>query len=240
MAVKDNREHSPLSLAFLRGHLSVARAILGIAEAQYSPDDKEEKRFHMQESDDGDEDEDYSEEEDDSDSNGSDDDNSEPRIVSRKVDKKFTIENVGQTSMQVKSRTRPLEMLLWRCPTFKVDTAGKITRCKEKGLLWSVIARDDHAGLKALLDWAIHFASRKLEGDANDEETAAARRFIFPDDELKWAVENGKTQMLAEIIKRTGAGMPLEHLVKKSGVEIKEKPKFYQGLTVYGKKRYDD
>jgi hypothetical protein len=41
------------------------------------------------------------------------------------------------------------------------------------------------------------------------------------------------------IIKRTGAGIPLDHLVKKSGVEIKKKPRYYQGLTVYGKKRKD-
>lgn len=51
-------------------------------------------------------------------------------------------------------------------------------------------------------------------------------------------MNHGKTQMLALIIKRTGAGIPLDHLVKKSGVELKQKPRYYQGLTVYGKKRY--
>jgi hypothetical protein len=126
-------------------------------------------------------------------------------------------------------------MLLWGCPTFQVDAAGNITDGKVWGLLRFVMAQDDQAGLKMLLDWGAHFASRKLEGDDEEEVTG---RFSFPDDEFQWAVENGKTQMLAEIIKRTGAGMPLEHLVKKSGVEMKVKPKFYQGLTVYGRKRY--
>ncbi|KAK0624036.1 hypothetical protein B0T14DRAFT_428976 [Immersiella caudata] len=232
IAVKENGNHSPLSLAFLRGHTEVARAILDIAEAQYSPYAKEAKRFHM-ENGGGDEDDDEDSCED---SEESDDDDSEPRIVSRAVDKKFTVENIGQISMQVQSRTRPLELMLWGCPTFKADAAGKIVDCHELGLLRFVMFQDDQARLKTLLDWAAHFASRKLEGDDEEEATGL---FSFPDSEFTWAVENGKTQMLAEIIKRTGAGMPLSHLVKKSGVEMKVKPKFYQGLTVYGKKRKD-
>ncbi|KAM7187495.1 Ankyrin repeat-containing domain protein [Naviculisporaceae sp. PSN 640] len=234
IAVKDNRDNSPLSLAFLRGHVEVAKAVLDIAEAQYCPAEKENKRFHMQESDDENDEDD---EDADSDTDGGNNNGSEPRIVARKVDKRFTIENVGEISLQVKSRTRPLEMILWSCPTFKTDGTGNVTSCKEQGLLRFVLAHDDHAGLKTYLDWATHFASRKLEGDGDDEE--AARRFVFPDNEFQWAVERGKTQMLAEIIKRTGAGIPLEHLVKKSGVEIKEKPRYYQGLSVYGKKRKD-
>lgn len=45
--------------------------------------------------------------------------------------------------------------------------------------------------------------------------------------------------MLAEVIKRTGAGLPLEEMVKDSGIKIEEPPEYYQGLTVYGKKRSD-
>ncbi len=59
----------------------------------------------------------------------------------------------------------------------------------------------------------------------------------FPDNDFRRAIELGRTELLAEIIRRTGAGLPLEELVKGTGVEIKEKPRFYQGLTVYGKKR---
>jgi hypothetical protein len=232
IAVKDNNGHNPLSLAFLRGHTEVARAILDIAEAQYSPDEEEAKRFHMDN--DGDEDEDECDSCEDSEE--SDDDDSEPRIVSRAVDKKFTVENIGQISMQVKSRTRPLEFLLWNCPTFKLDGTDK-TINTQSGLFRFAMSYDDQAKLKTLLGWAADFASRKLEGDDEEEATGV---FTFPDSEFQWAVENGKTQMLAEIIKRTGAGMPLSHLVKKSGVEMKVKPKFYQGLTVYGKKRYVD
>jgi len=216
-----------MSVAFLRGHVQVARAVLDIVEAQYSPVEKEDERFHMERSDSEDSDEDSDDLDSDSDS--------EPRIVSRTVDKKFTIENVGEMSMQIKSRTRPLEVVLWSCPTFKIDSAGNVTNCKDTGILRFVISNDDQAGLKTLLDWGVEFASHKLEGDDDQE---ASDLFTFPDNEFQWAVENGKTQMLGQIIKRTGAGIPLEHLVKKSGVEMKEKPKYYQGLTVYGKKRY--
>ncbi|KAK0702836.1 hypothetical protein B0H67DRAFT_676136 [Lasiosphaeris hirsuta] len=237
IAVRDNRENNPMSLAFLRGHVGVAKAVLDIVEAQYCPAEEVAQRFHMERcnSDDGDEDQDYDSEGDEKDD---DNDGSEPRIVSRTVDKKFTVENIGQVSMQVKSRTRPLELLLWSCPTFKIDSVGEVANCRESGLLRFVMSQDDLAGFKILLGWGAYFASRKLPGD-NDEEEATGL-FNFPDSEFQWAVEHGKTQMLAEMIKQTGAGIPLEHLVKKSGVEMKEKPKHYQGLTVYGKKSRRD
>jgi len=40
-------------------------------------------------------------------------------------------------------------------------------------------------------------------------------------------------------VQATGVGIPLNDLIKKSGVEIKTKPKYYQGLSVGGKKRAD-
>ena len=220
--------NNPFSLAFLRGHVDVAKAVLDIAKAQYSPEEKDALRFRMHRKDDdtvGSMSEDESET----------DDDAEPQLVEQKVSKKFTIENIGQVSMQVKSNTRPLEIILWNTPSFKMDK-GKATDLDtcQLSLFRIVLKRDDMAGLKRLLDLASHHASQKLEGDG-DEPVGL---FSFPEDEYLWAVMNGKTQALAEIIKRTGAGMPVDHLVKKSGVEVKDKPRFYQGLSVYGKKRY--
>jgi hypothetical protein len=45
--------------------------------------------------------------------------------------------------------------------------------------------------------------------------------------------------MIAELLKQTGNGIPFEDLVKKSGVKDTELPRYYQGLSVYGKKRAD-
>ncbi|KAH8893115.1 ankyrin [Thozetella sp. PMI_491] len=231
ITVQDMNGNHPMSLAFLRGHVEVARAVLEIAMAQYAPEEKERVHFRMQTStNDGG----GSEDEDEYSDGDSDDSDGEPRIVSKAVDQKFTIDNIGQVSMQVKSRTRPSQLLEWAVPTFRVEN-GKITEVSQLNLIQFVLSNDDHAGLKALLDMAIHFASQKLDGD----DDLASGLFSFPEHVFLWAIENGKTQMLAEIIRRTGAGLPLDHLVKKSGVEVKEKPRYYQGLTVYGRKRKD-
>jgi len=54
-----------------------------------------------------------------------------------------------------------------------------------------------------------------------------------------YALQSNCPHLLAELIKRTGAGIPLNKFAKASGVEATEKPKYYQGLSVYGKKRKD-
>jgi hypothetical protein len=87
--------------------------------------------------------------------------------------------------------------------------------------------------LKFLLEVYERWSSQKLESNHDGQGF-----YPFPDAEFRLAVELGRVELLGEIIKRTGAGLPLEHLVKHTGVEIKVKPRYYQGLTVYGKKRY--
>jgi hypothetical protein len=61
----------------------------------------------------------------------------------------------------------------------------------------------------------------------------------YANSEFHTAIANGKTQALAELMKRGGAGIPFDQLIKKSGVEVKEKPKYYQGLSIHGQKRAD-
>lgn len=86
--------------------------------------------------------------------------------------------------------------------------------------------------LKFLLDIYEYWSSQKL-----DSEDEAPGFFSFPIREFTLAVELGRVELLGEIIKRTGAGLPLEHLVKGTGIALQVKPQYYQGLTVYGKKR---
>lgn len=233
LAVSDNVWNTPFSLAFSRGHYETARAILEIVKAQWSPPDKEKVRFKMETRDE--DDEEYSDE--DSDDLGSED--SEPRIVSEKVDQKFTIDNIGQVSMQVKSQTKPLQVLSEAVPTLESKHGKLVYTALRQSLFIHAMAKDDTPGLKALLDMAQHYSGQKFEGDDDESDEPSSGSFTFSQNEFRWAVENGKTHQLALIIKRTGAGIPLDHLVKKSGVEMKRKPRFYQGLTVYGKKRND-
>lgn len=98
---------NPFSLAFSRGHYNVAKAVLEIAQAQYVPEGKPKTRYRMHAAED---DAEYSDDE----SVRSDD--SQPRIYSHIVDAQFTIENVGEVSMQVKSRVKPLNILSWTEP----------------------------------------------------------------------------------------------------------------------------
>ncbi|KAF3344776.1 hypothetical protein VD0002_g1466 [Verticillium dahliae] len=233
---------TPFSLAFLRGHRGVAKEILEIIKAQYSPVEKDKSRYTLDTGnpDDDDSDEDGSEED-------SDEDNAtqgipgHPKIVALAVDKKFTIDNIGQVSMHVDSHDKPIKSLTSRVMCFTTQDADEDEEKAEDTILETlfshVMRHDDHSGLKFLLDLAAHYSGEKLEGDTDEEDNGSF--FSFPEDAFVWAVANGKTGALAEIIKRFGAGMPLDHLVKKSGVELKQKPKYYQGLSVYGKKRKD-
>lgn len=229
MAVEDNMGNTPFSVAFIRGHHDTAQAILEIVKAQWSPVDKEKVRFKMEQRD-----EDEYDDSEDEGSDGSED--NEPRIVSETVDKKFTIDNIGQVSMQVKSHTRPIDVINERVPNFHMEGDKVVHDGSGRSLFIHVFNRDDTAGLKALLDMAQHYAGQKMEGDEEEEEGSSGS-FTFSQYDFQWAVEEGKSRLLALVIKRTGAGIPLDHLVRKSGVEMKKKPRYYQGLTVYGKKR---
>ncbi|KAH6682113.1 hypothetical protein F5X68DRAFT_233828 [Plectosphaerella plurivora] len=223
MDVQDMNANSPFSLAFLRGHHDVAKAIIEIVKAQYSPVEKADERFKMEAGRDEDDDESYDSE---------DDSDDEPKIVSEIVNTKFTIDNIGQVSMQVKSHTRPTQVITAEARCFKTPEETSEGR---QSLFTYTMKMDDRVGFKFLLDLAIEHAAEKLEGDKDDHEPY----FTFPANDFEWAVVHGKLPFLSMIIKRTGAGMPLDHLVKKSGLALKDKPRTYQGLTVYGKKRKD-
>ncbi len=53
------------------------------------------------------------------------------------------------------------------------------------------------------------------------------------------AIRLGRTAMLAEMIKMSGVGIPFNDLIEHSGIEVKPKTKYYQGLSVGGKKNAD-
>ncbi|KAF6843514.1 ankyrin repeat protein [Colletotrichum musicola] len=232
ISVSDNNDNTPFSLAFLRGHHDVASAILEIVLAQYSPEETDATRYKLDNGEGESDDEETCESDADSDD--------EPKIVTEIVDKKFTIENIGQVSMQVRSTVKPLEVLTSVVQPFEMENGRASAGMLRQTLFSFVLDRDDQVGLKALIDMGTHFAAQKLvSGTQEEEEEDAGGHFSFPEGDFMKAVRGGKTAALAEIISRTGAGIPLDDLVKKSGVEMKRRPKFYQGLTVYGKKRKD-
>ena len=232
IAVSDNYGNTPFSIAVLRGHYELAKALLEIVKAQWSPPKKDKVRFRMDTG--GDEDEEHSEDSDESD----DSQDGEPRIVSEKVQQQFTIADIGHVDLNVESHTKPLEVICQSIPTqWSIPNERRFYHWINESLFNHMLAIDDTNGLKFLLDMAQQYSSQKFEGDNEGEDEDSSTGFVFPRSGFNYCVESGKTKLLALIIKRTGAGIPLDHLVKKSGVELKQKPRFYQGLTVYGRKR---
>ncbi|KAI5466053.1 ankyrin repeat-containing domain protein [Mariannaea sp. PMI_226] len=227
-AIDDGNSNTPFSIAFLRGHHQAAWTLLEIIKAQWSAPEQKKVHYKIQHHQDDEDDEDSAL---DSDGSDRDRDENEPRIVSEKIDHQFTVENIGHVSMSVKSHVLPLDAILQPVVTFKCSGDQSVDLSEPKSLFTHVMDVDDNAGLKALLEMVHHFADEKQD----DDKSSAV--FSFPMSVFHWAVEKGKTHQLSMIIKHTGAGIPLDSLVKKSGVKMNKKPRYYQGLSVYGKKR---
>ncbi|KAI1776724.1 ankyrin [Hypoxylon cercidicola] len=223
VAVSDVTYNNPFSLAFLRGHYEVASAIIEIAQAQCAPNSDKATRFVMNK----DKDEGSYEESD-------LDDNDEPEVFKEVIDDQFTIETVGQVSMQVKSQTPASEFLNWAIPTFTLRDGSLRKTGRRESLLTYTMAENDVKGFNFLIDMNTRFPGKAL-----DDDDESSRFYMLPQDQFEHAVRLGRTEFLANAIRRTGAGIPIEDLVKKSGAELKGKPRYYQGLNVYGKKRAD-
>ncbi|KAK8027172.1 Ankyrin repeat protein [Apiospora marii] len=226
VAVADEPGNTPFSLAFLKGHYDVAKAILEIVQAQWAPTDEGNVRYKMAH----DNDEECGE--------GSDEESeaAEPELFKEIIDGDFTIENIGQVSMQVRSNVLAADFLHWTAPTFDFDGA-KVEGCHDReSLLHLAMRKNDLDRFNRLVDMGIHFTNQRPHSPHDDE---TSRTYTFPAADFLSAIKLGRVDMLSSIIGRTGAGMPLEHLVKTSGVNLQVKPRYYQGLTVYGKKRSD-
>jgi ankyrin repeat protein len=277
IAVQDISNFSPYSIAVLRQHFDVARAILEIAHAQYAPDEKKGQTKHSLQPTDDDEER-------------SDNPDDDFQIYTEIVDDRFTVENIGEVQHKVKSNVTPLQMMSWFCPVthFLEDKDDGSDTPIDPGYhhfgnIWNYggRSRGRRAPRKILKDAANgrtyyvpqaptqeHIADVHKPGNlmqfaifmndpdllhfliAMGEDYTVRKRseasgetvskfFRFDDQDFQYAIRLGKVQLLEEIIKRTGAGIPLDDLVKKSGIEIVEKQKYYQGLSVHGKKRAD-
>lgn len=106
---------------------------------------------------------------------------------------------------------------------------------KPGNLFQRAIFLNDSELLHFLIAMGEDYATRNVAAEVD----AAAKFFQFKDTDFLYAIRLGRVELVKEIIKSTGSGIPLDDLVKKSGVTIQETPKFYQGLSVHGKKRAD-
>ncbi|KAI9646276.1 hypothetical protein NHQ30_005717 [Ciborinia camelliae] len=220
IAVCDQNQFMPFSIAVLRGHYDLARRIIEICLAQYHNTDVEDSkkgrhRWGIT-------------------SGGSDHELEELPIFSELVTDKFTIDTLEEVSNTVKGDISPLRMIEWRCKARRFvdnDESSRLSECAP--LFTHAVEQDDLKMFKFLLEVATEQKALTAQHD-DDQRCYNLDRGIFDQ-----ALSSGRTAMLAEMIKYCGAGVPFGELVSESGVELETKPKHYQGLTIGGKKRKD-
>lgn len=219
IAVHDRNGFMPFSIAVLRGHYDLARKIVEICLAQSKAGhhlaQSGRRRWGIT-------------------VDGSDDESEELPIFSELVTDKFTIDTLEEVSNVVKSDILPLTMIEWRCPARRFADNEESSRLSETPLLFEyAVEQDDLKMFKFLLEVATEQKALTAKHE-DDQRCYNLVPSIFND-----ALSRGRTTMLAEMIKYCGAGVPFGELVSASGVEIKTKPRYYEGLTIGGKKRKD-
>ncbi|TGO46320.1 hypothetical protein BCON_0331g00030 [Botryotinia convoluta] len=224
IAVRDGNEFMPFSIAVLRGHYDLARRIVEICLAQYrNADDDDDKkgrqRWGIMTSDDDDDD---------------DDESGDLPIFSELITDKFTIDTLEEVSNVVKGDTLPLSMIEWNCPAHRsTDDDGSSGSSRNSSLFDYAVEQDDMKMFKFLLD----IASEQKALMAKHEDDR--RCYSLDTSIFNKALSKGRTTMIAEMIKYCGSGVPFGKLVSASGVELKTKPRYYEGLSIGGKKRKD-
>lgn len=230
IAIRDNNGYSPFDIAVLRGNLELAARILQIAQLQYAPPRNEgDVRYKMG----GDSDEDSSEYSD-SDSDGMD-------LVTETIQEEFTLDVIAEgLSAMRSSHVKPKDLLESKCDVWLFPRGGKIP----DGHLGSdnPLKEKDYRFIKGrfgLIHYAIYTDNLELLDFLLTQRIQYIGRCIFPDEEFRYAIYLGRVRLLGVLLQRTCAGIPLESIVEKTGIEAAEKPKYYQGLSVHGRKRAD-
>ena len=172
-------------------------------------------------------------------------------MYSEIVDDDFTIESIGQVSTQVNSRITPVTMMEWMCPAilslFRSSQRGQLTFAQGSTQfeLAETLRKADEpqnviqlallVGDIDMLTFLLTMGQKYQHGKEEDRQ----RFYTVGVSDLTYSYKVDNPNLLRVLIKQTGAGIPFNELVKQSGVEISEKPKYYQGLSVHGKKRKD-
>ncbi|OJJ66542.1 hypothetical protein ASPBRDRAFT_200862 [Aspergillus brasiliensis CBS 101740] len=211
IAVWDQDNFSPFSIAVLRGHLHVAKAILEIVQAQFKREDSDAReRFEM-----------------DIDAFH---DGEENCIYREIVDDRFTIENIGEVATQVECSISPLQVFSRYCPAH-MFLDGETKTDNYIDLVHYAVGQNNVDLLVFLLELGQELTERDKTVEPGDHNFAAS---AFP-----LAISKGHIKCLEVIIRYTGGDLPVDNLLRKCGINVKEKPKYYQGLSIRGKKRAD-
>lgn len=264
VAVTDLRGFSPFAIAAFRGHFNLGTLIVEIATAQYQPDQNSEQyHYILATEDDQDDDSEYG------DHHEGADVLDDVKVHAQLVDETFTVDDVVALADNVKSKVSPETMVNWSCKIDRVlqghvderdanealgayceprifsyghlsaqswswfhEALGEIGNTRRHSLIRLAIFTNDLRLLKFLIKTGINLAAQK-----DDEDNLKVPTINRQDFEL--AIRLGRVELMSEIIRTTGFGLPLQKMFQTSGVKLDEKPRYYQGLTVHGKKRQD-
>ncbi|KAL8827871.1 MAG: hypothetical protein Q9170_006840 [Blastenia crenularia] len=250
VTTQDEKGFTPFAIAMCRRHFDTARLILGIADAQFKePDHSNTKRRY----------EIAGGSDDDSEAGiSADDDSDDLRLSSQVVDETYTYDNIATLQDSVGSNV--LEMLKKTGPVWwffeksekeareligaaQIDLGSSLgegsdpTRVFESMISsnfhhasvgrYAMVSRD--IGLFRFWLQCCQDALKMKQKDDNTTTVSDSQDFWF-------ALERGFVEEVAEMIKITGAELPLDALIKKTGIEDTKKPKYYQGLSIGGQK----
>ncbi|KAL8970120.1 MAG: hypothetical protein Q9197_003977 [Variospora fuerteventurae] len=256
VATQDYGGFTPFAIAMIRHHLETAKLLVGIANAQFKESDgsKSQRRYEIAGGSDYDN---YNSEEDNSEEENSEDLN----ICSRVVDQTYTYDNIVDLQNSVGSQVSASEML-WRPAAVwwfldKPEKAARdafgcgkanIKRAMESGsemrdvvesLLTS--SKDAFLGLGRYAMVSRDIALFRFWLQCCREASKMKQKVDFTTvdflaEDFLFALERGYVEEMAEMIKISGVELPLDALIKKSGIAQAEKPRYYQGLSIGGKK----
>ena len=108
--------------------------------------------------------------------------------------------------------------------------------------LLNEVLRNDHVGKGSLTRYAIakrdiqllKFLLQCKKDTSKDTESKRSKDSVHND--FLFAVERGDIDMIALLVSMMGVELPLDSFVKESGADEAEKPKYYQGLSINGRK----
>lgn len=150
-----------------------------------------------------------------------------------RVSDKFTIDDLREVSNIVQSNVLPTKMIEWPCKSRRFNNLNSRNRPELCTLLEHAVHENDLQLLKFILE--VGAEQQRLAAEEDDDQTC----YTVSQSAFYGAIGNGRTAMLAEMIKATGVGLPLNDLIEKSGIETNSEPRCYQGLSVGGKKKAD-
>ncbi|KAJ5171817.1 hypothetical protein N7492_004410 [Penicillium capsulatum] len=227
ITVPDDLGFSCLTIAVLRGHLQVAKAVLQIVHLQYKAPTPQTQKFEIDVD--------------------ADSDNEDINIVGHDVNDQFTHENVGEIVTQVEGKVSPLQALQQICSAsffleedpekrkfrrLHMDEDGGYACMQVNNVFAYAIYKND----VSQLDWLLKLGQECASSDKSDN----AGFFCSENqNELQLAIALGHTECLSRLIENTGAGLPLKKLADDSGVGSLDEHEFYPGLSIRGRKRKD-